>query len=257
MIGNLHTHSSFCDGADGLRELVETALEKGFDYLGFSGHSHVPGEEEWCMTPEATERYRAEIAALQREYAGRIRIFCGLEQDMDSPEAAVGYDYVIGSVHSLSPAGARISVDWTPEHLAAGVEQYWQGDWYAMCEDYYRQLMRVPEITGADILGHFDLVAKFNEGNRFFDEGHPRYVAAALRAADALLESGVLFEVNTGGMARLWRTEAYPAPFLRNYLRARGGRFLLSSDCHSAQDLDYAFSRYADWQEALPSRLEL
>ena len=57
-------------------------------------------------------------------------------------------------------------------------------------------------------------------------------------------------------MARRWRTEAYPAPFLRDYLRAGGGRFVLSSDCHNAADLDFAFDRYADWQEALPQGLQ-
>ena len=37
-IQNLHTHSTYCDGADTPEEMIETALEKGFTSIGFSGH---------------------------------------------------------------------------------------------------------------------------------------------------------------------------------------------------------------------------
>ncbi len=93
---NLHTHSVYCDGKDTPRRLVETALEKGFGTLGFSGHSHTDFDESWCMSRENTLLYRGEIARLKEEYAGRIRILCGVEQDYYSDASPAGYDYVIG-----------------------------------------------------------------------------------------------------------------------------------------------------------------
>ena len=36
---NLHTHTCFCDGKNTPEEMVISAIEKGMDVLGFSGHS--------------------------------------------------------------------------------------------------------------------------------------------------------------------------------------------------------------------------
>lgn len=34
---NLHTHSLHCDGNDTVKEMVQEAISKNFDVLGFSG----------------------------------------------------------------------------------------------------------------------------------------------------------------------------------------------------------------------------
>ena len=62
--------------------------------------------------------------------------------------------------------------------------------------------------------------------------------------ADAFAASGKLVEVNTGGISRGWIDDAYPSPFFRQLLRARGVRFILSSDAHSAAAIDCAFDRF-------------
>ena len=87
------------------------------------------------------------------------------------------------------------------------------------------------------------LIAKFNEGGVLFDEAHPRYRAAALAALDRLAGEGVAFEVNTGAVAKGWRTQPYPANWLLEELQARGARLIFSSDCHKADQL------LAGWQE--------
>ena len=39
MIGDLHTHSTYDDGASSLSEMAEQAERLGLDYFGYSGHS--------------------------------------------------------------------------------------------------------------------------------------------------------------------------------------------------------------------------
>ena len=39
MISNFHTHTTFCDGTGTPEQMVVSAIEKGFDVLGFSSHS--------------------------------------------------------------------------------------------------------------------------------------------------------------------------------------------------------------------------
>ena len=97
-----------------------------------------------------------------------------------------------------------------------------------------------------DIIGHFDLIAKYNEGNNLFDETHPRYLAAAKAAIDRLLAAGKPFEINTGAIASGYRTVPYPAPALLSYLRGQGGKVILSSDAHSPENIAFSFDRFSD-----------
>ena len=54
----------------------------------------------------------------------------------------------------------------------------------------------------------------------------------ALEALRACIDCGVVFEVNTGAMARKMRLSPYPADFLLEELCRLGGKVTLSADCH-------------------------
>ena len=204
---NLHTHCTFCDGKNTPEELVREAIRMEMDSLGFSSHSPLAGQEDWTMSPEEVPRFRAEILRLREKYAGRLEIYLGLEQDCCSPLPGEGWDYLIGSVHCVEKEGRLLPVDYLPEDLARSVRQYYGGDWYALAEDYFALAGGVAERTGCQIVGHFDLIAKFNEGDRLFDTSHPRYANAALEALDRLAEREVILEINTGAMARGYRRD--------------------------------------------------
>lgn len=240
---NLHTHSVYCDGKDTPRRLVETALEKGFGTLGFSGHSHTAFDESWCMSRENTLLYRSEIARLKEEYSGRIRILCGVEQDYYSDMSPEGYDYVIGSVHYVMARGLFVPVDESAELQLESAEKYFCGDMYAFAAEYFRTVADVVNRTGADIIGHFDLIAKFNEGGRLFDETDPRYLRPAEAAALKLIKTGRPFELNYGAVARGLRSEPYPSAPLRRFIEDNGGRFIVTSDCHDRELLDFGIDR--------------
>ncbi len=231
---NLHTHTTFCDGKSTAEEMAAAALAAGCGSIGFSGHAPLPFPNVWSMKEESVAPYRAAVLALREEYAGRMAVYLGLEQDILSPAPADPYDYRIGSVHCLETAEGIVSVDHTPDDFAWGIRCCYGGDPRALVEDYYRQEAQVAEKTGCEIVGHFDLVTKFNEGGRFFDEEDRRCRAAALEALDALLERNVLFEINTGAMSRGYRSVPYPAPFLLRHIHARRGRILVTGDSHSA-----------------------
>ena len=46
-------------------------------------------------------------------------------------------------------------------------------------------------------------------------------------------------DIATGAVARGFKTAPYPAPKLVDYIRAGGGRFVLSSDAHRPEDVGY------------------
>lgn len=241
---DFHVHTSFSDGDDPPEAVVRAALDAGLGVLGFSDHSYTPFDESCCVPAARLAEYRAEIAGLKARYRGRLRIFCGLEQDYDSAPPDGAYDYLIGSVHYLEAGGEYFPVDLSAAHLMQAAERGFGGDVYAMTEAYFRKVADVVRKTHADVIGHFDLIGKFIEQTPLFDPQHPRYRAAWQAAADALLATGALFELNTGAISRGYRTSPYPSEEILRYLRARGGRFVLSSDSHRASTLCYGFERY-------------
>ncbi|MBS7263448.1 MAG: histidinol-phosphatase HisJ family protein [Eubacteriales bacterium] len=234
---NFHTHTVYCDGKNTPRELIETALSLGCPSIGFSGHSYTAFDDSFCMTKEGTEAYFGELAALKAEYAGRIAVYVGLEQDYYSDRPVLPCDYIIGSVHYLYKDGRYLPVDMSAALQAEAVERHYGGDWYAFAEHYYALMADLYDKTHCTVVGHFDLVTKFNEGDRLFDTTHPRYVAAADAALDALLEKGCVFEINTGAIVRGYRTKPYPEERLRARIRSAGGRLLWTSDCHDRSKL--------------------
>ena len=101
---NLHVHSTFCDGKDTPTEMIEEAIKRGFDSLGFSIHSFVS-----CspirIDPERIRAYSEEIERLKPIYADRIKIFRGIEHDYYSDSTPNGYDYNLIAVHYLKIDG--------------------------------------------------------------------------------------------------------------------------------------------------------
>ena len=95
------------------------------------------------------------------------------------------------------------------------------------------------------ILGHVDLVAKFNEDGRFFDEGDARYRSAALEGLHAADPRETLLEINTGAMSRGYRSVPYPALFLLREWRDMGGKVILTSDAHSASAIVWGYGEAA------------
>lgn len=234
---NYHTHTVYCDGRDTPEELILEAIRLGCPAIGFSGHAFTPFDPSYCMSPETTEKYVAEVRRLAEKYKDRIKVLCGIEQDYFSPMQTDGYDYVIGAVHYIEKDGAYLPVDESRERQIADVEKYYGGDFYAYCADYYRLVGRVYEKTRCKIVAHFDLVTKFNEDGDLFDTADPRYTAAADAALDALLPCPVTFEINYGAVARGYRKTPYPEPRILDTLQKRGARVVKTSDCHDKRFL--------------------
>ena len=250
MKANFHTHSVYSDGADTLTELVEAAIENGFGALGFSEHSYTYFDESYCMSRENTLRYISEVRALQEKYRGRIALYLGIEQDFYSTESVDNYEYVIGSVHYLKKGGHFLPVDESTEDLARFRDMYYEGDIYALIEDYFAAVGAWAE-KKCDIIGHFDLITKFNEKQPLFDTEHPRYKMAAQKALDKILAADKTIEINTGAMARAWRSSPYPDAKWLDYIVKKDGRLILASDCHDKKDLDFAFDTLAPYREYL------
>jgi histidinol-phosphatase (PHP family) len=243
ILEDFHVHTTFSDGVNTPEEMVRAAMEMGLRRIGFSDHAHTPGGESYCMAMEHITAYRETVAGLKEKYRGKIGILCGIEQDLYSDVPTDGYDYVIGSVHALKHGDRYYDVDDTEDVFMELVTRFYDGDYIRMAEDYFNCVSQLTDLR-PNIVGHMDLITKFNEGDRLFDTRDPRYLAAAKRAVAALLPTGAAFEINTGAISRKRRSNPYPSEDILRHIVAKGGKLVFSGDAHSAETLCYQFEKW-------------
>lgn len=242
LTGSVHTHTTFCDGKNTVAEMAQAAYDAGLATIGFSGHSYVPAEQ-FGIPPEHLPAYQREVRRVAAAWQGRLEVLLGLEVDNEAPPLSLApYDYIIGSSHAVrAPNGSRWTIDEAPEVTARCIAEGFGGDALAFVKAYYEQFVAFLLQLRPTIVGHFDLVRKFNGAGQLFDETSPAYLAIARGALREVLAQGMVLEVNTGAISRGWRTDPYPADPLLQDVLAAGGHIIVTADAHSCDALTCAF----------------
>ena len=245
---DLHVHTVFCDGKNTPEEMVKSAIEKGVKTLGIVAHSYLDFDQSYVMDYRKTDEFVSTINSLKTKYADKIEVLCALEFDVLSKVDTGCFDYLIFSAHYIEKDGEIFAVDNTEEEFEKGVQKYFDGDFYKACEKYFEIIGNVANDERATIVGHIDLVKKFNGNNKYFDTKNERFVNAEKKAIDKLVKAGKIIEINLGGMHRGLINEPYPSKDIVEYIKKKGGKIILSSDAHSAENIAY---RFDEWQYIL------
>lgn len=240
MKANFHTHTTFCDGRSTPEEIVLAGLEKGFHAIGFSGHCYTDYDLQYCM--KDSDGYITQINQLKQKYKNEIQIYLGVEEDAFSRVDRSRFDYIIGSAHYIFVKGRYYPVDSAYDGMKRCLSEF-HYDTAAMAEAYYGSFCEYISARKPDIIGHFDLLTKFDEVESPLFLHDPTYCRIAEQAIARAAQSECIFEVNTGAMARRLRTAAYPSENLLYVLKKCGARLILSSDSHSKDTLDFGFEQ--------------
>ena len=234
ILSDYHVHTHFCDGQSSVDEMVKRAIELKLNNVGIVCHSFVAFDSESCISLEKICEFLNEVEKAKVRYRGKINVFAGIELDYFSDKIQKnGFDFVISSSHYVKVGEKYLSVDLSYEDQKKVVEENFDGDYYAFCEEYFSQVAHFADDYDGEIIGHFDLVAKFNQYNELFDENDQRYVKAWQKCADKLISVGAIFELNAGALSRGYRNDFYPSQRIVKYLLSKGGRFVYGSDAHS------------------------
>jgi histidinol-phosphatase (PHP family) len=232
----------FCGHAKGqLSSVVEAACARGFTTYGLSEHAprflreHLYPEEA-ALTPadlgKTFERYVERAVALRDEYADRLELLVGFEtealplqswpQKMREIRASAPFDYIVGSVHSVGETWIDLNVE-TSERAALAC-----GGWEALRAAYFDQLADLVQALQPEIVGHVDLIRRF-EGYDF------AFSARAMQHAERVLEAarsaGSALEVNAAP-ARRGFGPVYPGPQVLSRACAMGVAATLGDDSH-------------------------
>lgn len=238
MLANFHTHSTFCDGKNTPEEVILYAIENGFDSIGFSGHGYTPYDLRYCM--KDTDGYINEVNKLKEKYKNKIQVYLGVEEDAFSILDREKFDYIIGSSHYFCVNGKYYPIDSNYDYFKKCLEVF-EYDIVNLTNSYYQAFCNYISKRKPDIVGHFDLITKFDEIDvkRFLN--NEEYLKLSEMYIKQALKSDVIFEVNTGAIARELRSTPYPNENLLHIIKKENGKLILSSDSHVVDTLDYNF----------------
>lgn len=235
---NMHTHTDFSDGIDSVEANILSAIDKNMISLGISDHCYTYFDTSYCVQADRLEEYKSEVKRLKEKYKDKIEVYLGIELDAFAklPDRA-DYDYIIGDIHYIETPDGYKALDLDKNEFIDMGRKYFGGDNVAMAVAYYRSYAERVCAVRPDILGHIDLVTKYS----LVDQSDPRYIKAAKEALFASLEVCPIIEMNSGAISRGYRKDPYPAIFLVDAIKERGGKILLSSDSHAAKDITCFF----------------
>ncbi|MDR0551874.1 MAG: histidinol-phosphatase [Spirochaetaceae bacterium] len=257
-LSNLHVHTHFCDGTGTPEDYCRAAVDAGLVSIGFSAHAPLAEKtgltSDWHLPREQFTAYRDAVLACRAEYAALsppLPVYLGLEADYISgfqmPRIG-GLDYTIGSLHCVVPpdisaaaffarAGKMLTIDGSPEEWRLLIDEFFGGDVRRLVDAYLREMREMIQEGGFDILGHADLIKKNNNPalapkKYLFDETDAAYRRGIEGIVRALEGSGIVVEINTGGISRGRTKETYPALDFLRLLRESGIEVAVNGDSH-------------------------
>lgn len=251
MLADYHVHTGFSDDSFyPLPQVARDAVRLNLDEVCFTEHVDYGVKPEWDqpttryfengkpVTNCAYDMYLAAVDQARDDLAGQITLRAGLELGVQTGTIGENralldrlhgrLDFVICSVHQV-------------DNIQVGMPGYWDGtfrgltDRVALHRAYYEELLVVIErFDGYSVLGHLDLIRRYDPAGDYPFEPVRDVVAEILRRAIA---DGKGIEVNTSGI-RYGMGGFQPGPDILSLYRDLGGTIVtVGSDSHRPEHL--------------------
>ena len=248
-ISNLHTHTTYCDGKSTIEENIIQAIDKKFISLGFSGHSHF--DKDTCsMSEENTVKYLEDLKKYKNIYKDKIQIYIGIEGDYYSnlnkeTDEEMELDYRIGSVHYINDNDNNyFPIDMSKKTFNEAIKHF--GNLKEVIYRYYDNVIKMIETQKPDIIGHLDLVRKYNLNKEYFTEEEDWYTKKVDEVIEVIAKNGNIVEVNTKIMNKNNLDAHYPNKNTIRKLLNKNIPLTINSDAHNACNIDHCYIEAAE-----------
>lgn len=229
LLADYHVHTCCSDDSEcPMEEMVMQALIVGLDEMAFTDHvDYGVKTEQNCDY----RRYTGEITRLREKYRGRLTLRKGIEFGVQAHTielfrrdfAQQAFDFVILSNHQI------------------GDKEFWNGAFQQgrtqeeIHTGYYQALYEVIcRYTGYSVLGHLDLIKRYDPYGEYPDEKVLPLVEKILRR---VIADGKGIEVNTSCF-RYGLPDWTPSRRILELYRDLGGKIItIGSDAHRSADL--------------------
>ncbi len=247
MLADYHLHTWYSDDSDyPMEQLVRDAIAAGLAEICVTDHVDYGIKADWpdpSETYDGAEKagrpamnvkypaYHAEIQRLRKRYAGQIIIREGMEFGMqvhtipqyEALFAAYPFDFIIMSCHQVED------------------REFWNQDFQrGKTQDeynrrYYEEILRVIQrYKNYSVLGHLDMISRYDEAGCYSFEKTKDIIAEILRQA---IRDGKGIEINTSSH-RYGLLDLTPSRNILRLYKDLGGTILtIGSDTHAPEHL--------------------
>ncbi|KAI9677732.1 MAG: histidinolphosphatase [Trizodia sp. TS-e1964] len=253
-----NSHSGqFCLHAKGsLEEMVQMAIFRKMCVFALT--EHIPREQERDLYPEEIaasktpsdlaqtfKDFYAEALRLKRLYAGKIDLLLGFEGEWIRPSSLAminnlltshKFDLFVGSLHHVH----EFPIDF--DHITYGqAVQAAGGTEENLFGDYFDGQLEMLEALRPPVVGHFDLIRLKSENPELSMRKWEGVWDKVTRNLQFIVSYNGIMEVNSASL-RKGMKEPYPNLEICKAFREIGGKFTLSDDSHSTDQigLNYA-----------------
>lgn len=239
MIYDSHMHTTNSDGRSTVRQMCETAAEKGICGITFTDHADMNFYESRDTYNRIKEANRQNRLA-QETWEGKLEVMCGVElgEYLYEPESAkkilglMDYDAVLCSVH-LVPA-ARWEKPYNRIDFANDCSEEELGEYMGM---YFDLLSDTMDAFSFDILAHIACPVRYmtTKHGRYIDV--MRFEPQIREILKKVIDRGIALEWNSAGMH--FNEEIFALYY------SLGGRLVtLGSDAHGHEDIARGFDKF-------------
>ncbi|WP_170111252.1 histidinol-phosphatase [Mangrovibacterium marinum] len=230
-----HIHSILSDGKNTHEEMIQAAIDKGLDEIGFSDHICL-NPVDWSIARVDLPVMVEQVQLLRDKYRDQITIKLGAEVDyLEGRETEIAQllsslplDYVIGSVHFID--------DWNFD-----TDKSLYGKWSNnhLYQRYFGLIQKAAQSGLFDIIGHLDIIKKF----RIYPEtDQSALIDETLRI---IKNHDLVVELNTGGYDRPC-AEFTPSPTIIERCFHHQIPVTLTSDAHRTSHVARHFDSAAE-----------
>lgn len=239
---SLHNHSLYSrDSTDNPESYIKEAIKQDLEIIGLSEHCPLPFFFPHCgIEKEKIPDFFREMNLLKKKYQRQIKVLTGMEIDylhFNLPFSLsilnLPLDYMIGSVHFLKVKGQRITVDLNKEEFERILKTIFDNKISAFCQSYYQTITALVKLRKFDIIGHLDLIKKFNKDDKYFSEKENWYQKIIDKIIKEIKENQIIVEVSTAGLRKLVG-KIYPSPWIVEKLISNKIPLIFSADAHKA-----------------------
>jgi histidinol-phosphatase (PHP family) len=228
---HMHSNNSY-DARHTMREMCQSALEKGVPEIAFTEHFNAK-PEDFCYGRYNAERYFRDLENCRAEFGPQgLTIKAGLEvgemhlyrAEADALLNNYPYDIVLGSLH------------WNNGESVFERPYFQKRDHVAAAREYFTEMREMVEAGGFNILSHLDVPKRmgYNVYGKYDLREYEEFVRPVLQAC---VKQGIAPEINTSAL-RLPVNQTHPTIDALLWYRELGGELLtIGSDAHRPSDL--------------------
>lgn len=271
MFADYHVHTEFSDDSIyPVEDVIRDAVKMGMDEICITDHVDYGVKVDWDSGKEILYRngeplanvdypaYMEKIRALKEQYDGRIRIRTGMEfgvQMHTIPQfeelfARYPFDFIILSVHQVEDKEF-----WTQDFQRGRSQKEYN-------ERYYEEMLElVKNYKNYSVLGHMDLIKRYDEGGSYPFEKLRPVVEEILKI---VIADGKGIEINTSSH-RYGLDGTMPSEEILRLYRKLGGHIItIGSDSHKPEHLgtyieetkrllnDMGFEKFCTYEKMKP-----